>query len=36
MFGYSLVRLSLFIVLAIIACTATGLFTYVVVSALAE
>lgn len=36
MFGYSLVRLSLFIALAIIACTVTGLFTYVVVSALAE
>ncbi len=36
MFGYSLVHLSLFIALAIIACTATGLFTYVVVSALAE
>ena len=36
MFGYSLVRLSLFIALAIIACKATGLFTYVVVSALAE
>ena len=36
MFGYSLVRLSLFIALAIIACTSTGLFTYVVVSALAE
>lgn len=36
MFGYSLVRLSLFIATAIIACTATGLFTYVVVSALAE
>ena len=36
MFGYSLVSLSLFIALAIIACTATGLFTYVVVSALAE
>lgn len=36
MFGYSLVRLSLFIALAIIACTATGLFTYVIVSALAE
>ena len=36
MFGYSLVRLSRFIALAIIACTATGLFTYVVVSALAE
>ena len=36
MFGYSLVRLRLVIALAIIACTATGLFTYVVVSALAE
>ncbi len=36
MFGYNLFRLSLFIALAIIACTATGLLTYVVVSALAE
>ena len=36
MFGYSLFRLSLFIALAIIACTASGLFTYLVVSALAE
>lgn len=36
MVGYSLFRLSLFITLAIIACTATGLMTYFVVSALAE
>ena len=36
MFGYSLFRLSLFIALTIIACTATGLITYFVVSALAE
>lgn len=36
MFGYSLIRLSLFIVLAIIASTAVGLFTYLVVSTLAE
>lgn len=36
MFGYSLFRLSLFIATAIIACTASGLFTYLVVSALAE
>ena len=36
MFGYSLIRLSLFIVLAIVASTAVGLFTYLVVSTLAE
>ena len=36
MSGYSLFRLSLFIVLAIVACTASGLLTYFVVSALAE
>ena len=36
MFGYSLFRLSLFIALAIIACAASGLITYLVVSALAE
>lgn len=36
MFGYSLFRLALFIALAIIACTASGLFTYVVVSTLAN
>lgn len=36
MFGYSLLRLGMFIVLAIIACTAVGLFTYTVVSLLAE
>jgi uncharacterized protein YybS (DUF2232 family) len=30
MFGYSLFRLSLFIALAIIACTASGLITYFV------
>ncbi len=34
MFGYSLTRLGLFIVLAIIACTAVGLVTYLVVSTL--
>lgn len=36
MFGYSLFRLDLFIALAIILCTAFGLLTYLVVSALAE
>lgn len=36
MFGYSLFRLAFFISLAIIACTASGLFTYFVVSALAK
>ena len=36
MFGYSLLRLGMFIVLAIIASTAVGLFTYTVVSLLAE
>ena len=36
MYGLSLIRLGLFIALAIIASTAIGLFTYVVVSALAE
>lgn len=36
MFGYSLLRLSLIIVLAIIACTVTGLFTYLVVSEFTE
>lgn len=36
MYGLSLFRLGLFIALAIIASTAIGLFTYVVVSALAE
>ena len=35
MYGFSLLRLSLFIVLAIIACTAIGSFTYMVVSTLA-
>ncbi len=33
MYGLSLIRLGLFIALAIIASTAIGLFTYVVVSA---
>ena len=36
MFGYNLIRLSLFILLAIVASTAVGLFTYLVVSSLAE
>ncbi len=36
MYGLSLIRLGLFIALAIIASTAIGLFTYVVVSAPAE
>jgi len=36
MFGFSMIRLGFFIMLAIVACTAIGLFTYVVVSALAE
>lgn len=36
MFGYSLLRLSLFVALAIIACTASGLFTYFVVTALGK
>ena len=36
MFGYSLFRLAFFIALAIIACTASCLFTYFVVSALAK
>lgn len=36
MYGFSLLRLSLFIVLAIIACTAIGSLTYMVVSTLAE
>ena len=33
---YSLLRLGLFVALAIVACTAVGLFTYLVVAALAE
>ena len=36
MFGYNLIRLGLFILLAIVASTAVGLFTYLVVSSLAE
>ncbi len=36
MLGYSLLRLGLFVALAIVACTAVGLFTYRVVAALAE
>ena len=36
MFGYSLLRLGLFVALAIVACTLVGLFTYLVVAALAE
>lgn len=36
MLGYSLLRLGLFVALAIVACTAVGLFTYLVVAALAE
>ncbi|STU58641.1 Uncharacterised protein [Klebsiella pneumoniae] len=34
MLGYSLLRLGLFVALAIVACTAVGLFTYLVVAAL--
>jgi hypothetical protein len=34
MFGYSLTRLGLFVVLAIVACTVIGLITYMVVSTL--
>ena len=33
MLGYSLLRLGLFVALAIVACTAVGLFTYLVVAA---
>ena len=36
MFGYSLIRLVLFIALAIITSSAVGVLTYLVVSALAE
>lgn len=36
MFGYSLIRLGFYIALAIIASTAIGLFTYIVVSTFAE
>lgn len=36
MLGYSLLRLGLFVALAIVARTAVGLFTYLVVAALAE
>ncbi|VGL26918.1 Uncharacterised protein [Klebsiella pneumoniae] len=36
MLGYSLLRLGLCVALAIVACTAVGLFTYLVVAALAE
>lgn len=34
MYGYSLLRLSLYVVIAIVACSAVGLFTYAVVSML--
>lgn len=34
--GYSLFRLSLYVVFAIVTCSAAGLFTYVVVSMLGE
>ena len=36
MYGLSLIRLAMFIALAIIASTAIGLFTYMVVTVLAE
>ncbi len=36
MLGYSLLRLGLFVALAIVAFPAVGLFTYLVVAALAE
>lgn len=36
MFGYSLLRLGFFVASAIVACTLVGLFTYLVVAALAE
>ncbi len=36
MFGYNLLRLGLYVALAIVACTAVGVFTYLVVMALAE
>jgi len=36
MFGYRLIRLFFFIVLAIVTSSAVGLLTYLVVSALAE
>ena len=36
MLGYSLLRLGLFVALASVACTAVGLFTYLVGAALAE
>lgn len=36
MLGYCLLRLGLFVALAIVTCTAVGLFTYLVVAALAE
>lgn len=36
MFGYSLIRLALFIALAVVSSAAVGLLTYLVVSALAE
>ena len=36
MLGYSLLRLGLFVALAIVACTAVVLFTYLVVAALEE
>jgi hypothetical protein len=34
MYGYSLLRLSLYVVIAIVTCSAVGLFTYAVVSML--
>lgn len=34
MYGYSLLRLSLYVVIAIVTCSAVGLFTYTVVSML--
>jgi len=34
MYGYSLLRLSLYVVIAIVTCSAIGLFTYAVVSML--
>lgn len=36
MFGYSLIRLAMFIALAIVSSAAVGLFTYLVVSSFAE
>lgn len=36
MYGYSLLRLSLYVVIAIVTCSAVGLFTYAVVSMLSN